>query len=76
MIPWLHSWPAPLQALALVTSPSLGLRQERLTDEEEDLILESKPKLFSIGIMTISKERFSLLNIGVLKIKINEESKP
>jgi len=26
--PGLHSWPAPLQALALVVSPKLGLRQQ------------------------------------------------
>jgi hypothetical protein len=27
VIPWFHSWPAPLQALALVISPRLGLQQ-------------------------------------------------
>ncbi len=27
MIPMLHFWPTPLQALALVTNPRLGLRQ-------------------------------------------------
>jgi hypothetical protein len=27
VIPAFHSWPAPLQALALVISPRLGLRQ-------------------------------------------------
>jgi len=28
---------------------------DRLTYEEEDLIFETKPKLFSIGIITLSK---------------------
>jgi hypothetical protein len=34
-----------------------------------------KPKLFSIGTITISDETISLLNVGVIKIKINGESK-
>ncbi len=32
--------------------------------------------MFSIGIIIISKEIVSLLNIGVLEIKINEKSEP
>jgi hypothetical protein len=49
---------------------------EGLTNEEEDLIFETKPKLFSIGTITISKEKNSLLSITLLNIIINEESKP
>ncbi len=46
---------------------------ESLTDEEEDLIFETKPKLFSIGIIIISDEKNSLMNVGVTKIIINDE---
>jgi hypothetical protein len=28
---WAHSWPAPLQAFALVANPRLGLQQRHLT---------------------------------------------
>jgi len=49
---------------------------EGLTNEEEDMIFEIEPKLFSIGTITISKEIILLLNIGVLEIRIPEESKP
>ncbi len=49
---------------------------ERLIDEEEDLIFETKPKLFSIGIITLSKETISLLNVGVSKIRSTKESNP
>jgi len=31
---------------------------ERLIDEEEDLIFETKPELFSIGTIILSEERF------------------
>jgi hypothetical protein len=44
---------------------------EHLTNEEEDMIFETKPKLFSIGTSTISNEIVLLLNVGVSKIKIN-----
>jgi hypothetical protein len=47
---------------------------ERLIDEEEDLIFEIEPKLFSIGIINISDEIISLLSIGMSKIKIGEET--
>jgi hypothetical protein len=49
---------------------------EGLTDEEEDLIFEIKPKLFSINTITISDETISLLNDGIRKIIINGKSKP
>jgi len=49
---------------------------EWLTYAKENLIFEIKPKLFSIGIIIISNEIISLLNIGVLEIKINGESNP
>jgi hypothetical protein len=38
---------------------------EGLIDEEEDLIFETKPKLFSIGIITILDETISLINVGI-----------
>jgi hypothetical protein len=41
---------------------------ESLIDEEEDLIFETKPKLFSIGIITILNETISLMSVGVTKI--------
>jgi hypothetical protein len=44
---------------------------EGLTDEEEDLIFEIKPKLFSINTITISNETISLLNDGIRKIILN-----
>jgi hypothetical protein len=49
---------------------------EGLTYEEEYMIFETKPKLFSIGKITISNEIVSLLSVGVLEIRINEESNP
>jgi hypothetical protein len=49
---------------------------EGLTNEEEDLIFKIELELFSIGTIIISKEIISLLSIGVLKIRINEESNP
>jgi hypothetical protein len=48
---------------------------EGLTYEEEDMIFETKPKLFSIGTITILDETISLLNVGVSNIKINEKFK-
>jgi hypothetical protein len=45
-----------------------------LTNEEEDLIFETKPKLFSIGIITLSKETVSLLSVGISEIRSNKES--
>jgi hypothetical protein len=47
-----------------------------LTNEEEDLIFETKPKMFSIGTITILNEIVSLRSVGITKIKINQESKP
>jgi hypothetical protein len=46
-----------------------------LTNEEEDLIFETEPKMFSIGTIIILNEIVSLLSVGVTKIKINGESK-
>jgi hypothetical protein len=46
---------------------------ENLTDEEEDLIFETKPKLFSIGIIIFSNEKNSLMNVGVIEFIINGE---
>jgi len=42
---------------------------EGLTNEEEDLIFETKPKFFSIGTITFLEEIVSLLNVGVSKIR-------
>ncbi len=46
---------------------------ERLIDKEEDLIFETKPKLFSIGTTILSKEMVSLLSVKVSEIRSNEE---
>ncbi len=46
---------------------------EGLIDEEEDLIFETKPVLFSIGTIIILKETISLVNVGVSEIRSNEE---
>ncbi len=48
---------------------------EGLIDEEENLIFETKPKLFSIRTIIISDETISLLSIGVLEIRISTEYK-
>jgi len=40
-----------------------------LTNEEEDLIFETKLELFSIGAITISNEIISLFSIRVSKSK-------
>jgi hypothetical protein len=47
---------------------------EGLIDEEEDLIFEIEPKLFSISIINILDEKISLLNVAVTKVRINGES--
>jgi hypothetical protein len=44
---------------------------EGLTNEEEDLIFEIELEPFSIGRIIISNEIISLLNVRVIKIKIN-----
>jgi len=49
---------------------------EGLTNEEEDLIFEIEPKLFSIRKIIISYETISLLSVGIVEIKINGESTP
>jgi hypothetical protein len=42
---------------------------EGLTNEEEDLIFEIKPKIYSIGIITILDEMVLSLSVGVSKIR-------
>jgi hypothetical protein len=42
---------------------------EKLTDEEEDSIFETEPKLLLIGINIILGETISLLSVGVSKIR-------
>jgi hypothetical protein len=49
---------------------------EGLINEEEDLIFETKPKLFSIGTITILDEIVSLLSVRDIMIKINGEPEP
>ncbi len=49
---------------------------EGLTNEEEDIICETKPKLLSISIIIILNETISLLSVRVIKIKINGEFEP
>ncbi len=49
---------------------------EGLTNEEEDLIFKIDLEFLSIGTITILEEAISLLSIGMLKIKINEETDP
>jgi hypothetical protein len=49
---------------------------EGLTNEEEDLIFETKPKLFSISTITIANEIIFLLSVEVSKTIINGKSKP
>jgi hypothetical protein len=48
---------------------------EGLIDEEEDLIFQTKLKLFLIGTITILDEMVSLPSVGVIEIRINGESK-
>jgi hypothetical protein len=40
-----------------------------LIGEEEDLIFETKPELFSIGTITLLEEIISLFNVEISKIK-------
>ncbi len=47
---------------------------EGLTYEEEDVIFEIKPKLFSISTIIISYEVISLLSTKMSKVKINGKS--
>jgi hypothetical protein len=47
---------------------------ERLIDEEENLIFETKLGLFSIITITISDETISLLNIGMSEVKVSGKS--
>jgi len=46
---------------------------EGLTYEEEDLVFETKPKLFSIGTITLLKEIVSLLNVRMSEIRNTKE---
>jgi hypothetical protein len=46
---------------------------ESLTNEQEYLIFQIKPKLLSIGTITISNEIILLSSVGVFKIKIIEK---
>ncbi len=46
---------------------------EGLTYEEEDLVFETKPKLFSIGTITLLEEIVSLLNVRMSEIRNIEE---
>jgi hypothetical protein len=38
---------------------------QRLTNEKEDLILETKPKLFSVSTIAFPEETISLLSVGI-----------
>jgi hypothetical protein len=49
---------------------------ERLIDEEEKLIFKTKPKLFSISIITTLNETISLMSIGMSEVKFNGEFDP
>ncbi len=44
-----------------------------LIDEEEDLIFETEPELFSIGTITLLEEIVSLLSVKVSEIRSIEE---
>jgi hypothetical protein len=44
---------------------------EGLTNEEENLIFETKLELFSIGTISISYQIVSLLSIGGSKVRVN-----
>jgi hypothetical protein len=46
---------------------------EGLTNEEENLIFETKLELFSIGTISISYEIVSLLSIRGSKVRVNGE---
>jgi hypothetical protein len=63
--------------IIILINKKLGAKSlERLTNEEEDMIFETKLELFSIGTIIISNEIISLSSIGVSKIKINEKPCP
>jgi hypothetical protein len=47
---------------------------EGLTNEEEDIIFETKLKLFSIGIITLLEKTILSLSVRVSKIKSTEKS--
>ncbi len=49
---------------------------EGLTNEEEDLIFEAEPELFSSNTITLSKEIVLLLSVQVLKIKSTTKLDP
>jgi hypothetical protein len=49
---------------------------EGLTYQMEDMVFETKPKLFLIGTISISTKRISMTSIGMLEIRINEEFEP
>ncbi len=49
---------------------------ERLTNEEEDLMFETKLELLSICTITFSKEMILLLNVGMSEIRSTEEFDP
>jgi hypothetical protein len=49
---------------------------EGLTNEDEDMMFETKPKLFLINTIIISNETISLPSVGVTNIKINGKFKP
>jgi hypothetical protein len=49
---------------------------EGLIYEEEDLIFETKPEIFSINTITLLEKMVSLLSVGVLKIRSTEEFGP
>jgi hypothetical protein len=46
---------------------------ERLTNEEEDVIFETKPKMFSIGTLHSQKNN-SLVNVRMSKIRSTKDS--
>ncbi len=56
--------------------PQVFVCYDFMEDEEEDLIFETKPKLFSIGTIIFLKERISLLSVGMLRIRSTKESDP
>jgi len=43
-------------------------------NEKENIIFETKPKLFSIGTIGISNEIVSLLSIRMLEVRVSGES--
>ncbi len=49
---------------------------EGLTNEEENLIFEIEPKLFSIGTITLLEKIVLLLSVGMSEIKSTKEYDP